>query len=451
MQKRLSEPNSKWKKRGLNKKAAKVKMGHGGTLDPLATGVLIIGVGSGTKSLQTFLDCTKTYETVVLFGADTDSYDRTGRILSKKSYDHITRESVEKALGQFRGKFEQIPPLYSALKMEGKPLYEYAREGKPIPREIVGREVEVTDLELLEWYEPGTHPHRWPTDEAEQSEKNLAEQVWRAGKQQATSKKMTPDEAEADLRAATAHESLKRKFDQRQDELVREIPNKHKRWKNIKEPALMSGALGQLPSSSIPGQTGKGSNLVSTPSPDAPLPWSDKGPPAARIRLTVTSGFYVRSFCHDLGAKVGSAAMMAELERSRQGAFALGKNCLEYGELAKGEKEWAPKVSELLADWKEKNPEPPKRQDAFRNDRNQRFSQKNRPETPANGEPSADRQPKKEQSEGSEARKRRNSSSGDEAEKPAAKTARVGEQSPNPEATAEKPKEDDSEWDGIKD
>ena len=104
----------------------KVKLGHGGTLDPLATGVLIVGVGSGTKALNQFLACTKTYETVVLFGAATDSYDVTGKVVAKAPFAHLTRTKVEEALAQFKGKIRQRPPIFSALKVKGKPLYEYA-------------------------------------------------------------------------------------------------------------------------------------------------------------------------------------------------------------------------------------------------------------------------------------------------------------------------------------
>lgn len=346
---RLKESGGQFKRRRQEKKATQVKMGHGGTLDPLATGVLILGVGTGTKQLSQFLDCTKAYETVVVFGASTDTYDRVGRVLSKRPYDHITKEKLLEALESFKGKQTQIPPLYSALKMNGKPLYEYAREGKPIPREIEGREVEVLEMELVEFYPPGTHNHRWPTEEASASERNLAEQVWRLKKQQETGKKLTPEEKEEDNQAVAAHESFKKKFEERQDNLIRDSP-KPPRQRNSKD-AMMSGALGALPQSAK--HSTKGSNLVQ-PAPDknTPPPWSDEGPPAAKIRLSVTSGYYIRSFCHDLGAKLDSAGLMAELCRTRQSDFTVGgTNCLEYDDLAKGEEVWGPQVADMLARW----------------------------------------------------------------------------------------------------
>ncbi|KAL8366780.1 hypothetical protein RB595_008770 [Gaeumannomyces hyphopodioides] len=363
------------KRRSKAKQKVQVKMGHGGTLDPLATGVLILGVGRGTKSLQNFLECTKTYETVVLFGASTDTYDRVGRILQRRSYDDVTRDKVEAALASFRGRYRQMPPLYSALKMNGKPLYEYAREGKPIPREIETREVEVTDLELVEWYEPGSHPHRWPIEEAGIAEKSLAERVWTAEQEQATGKKLTPEQEQEEDRAFAAHQSFKEMAEERQDMLIfdkqtgrkrkadgSDQPLSKKQMKREQRAAqrgaghqrpepMMSGALGELPPGGPP--KGRGSDLIpKPPAPDAPPPWSDKGPPACRVRMTVTSGFYVRSFCHELGEKVGSAAMMAELERSRQGDYVLGKdNCIEYDVLAKGESVWGPQVERILHTW----------------------------------------------------------------------------------------------------
>ena len=324
-------------------KEIQVKIGHGGTLDPLATGVLITGVGKGTKSLQNFLLCTKTYEAVVLFGTSTDTYDRVGKVLKRAPYEHITREMVEEALEQFRGKFKQLPPLFSALKMNGKPLYEYAREGKAIPKEIERRSVEVLELEMVEWLEGDTHPHKAPTDDADYADINIANKLWEQENAMPASGKTENEEA-------LERFDMKRKLSDAQDDLVFERPaSKHRKSESLQD-ATMSGGL-PPPSES-------------TPAPDptteeSPTPLV-KGPPAARLRMTVTSGFYVRSLCHDLGAAVGSGALMAELERTRQGDFEVGKNVLEYSDLAKGEEVWGPNVESMLDAWYEKENAPKK-------------------------------------------------------------------------------------------
>lgn len=326
---RLRESHNQRKRR--REKNIQVKIGHGGTLDPLATGVLIAGVGKGTKALQRFLLCTKTYEAVILFGTSTDSYDRVGKVIKNAPYEHVTKESVEKALEQFRGKFMQLPPLFSALKMNGKPLYEYAREGKPIPREIERREVEVLNLELIEWMEGGTHPHKAPEEHAAPAEINVAQKLWA---QEGALPATRPEETEG-------LESKKRKSSISQDDLVSDLPNpKHRKLSSTGE-AVMSGGLDAGTSASVAAG-------------DEVLPSATKGPPAAKLRMTVTSGFYVRSLCHDLGTAVGSAALMAELERTQQAQFELGKNVLEYSDLQKGESVWGPKVEAMLDEWHHK-------------------------------------------------------------------------------------------------
>ena len=321
-------------------KQIQVKIGHGGTLDPLATGVLITGVGKGTKALQNFLLCTKTYEAVVLFGASTDSYDRVGKILKKAPYEHITREMVEEALKQYRGKFMQLPPLFSALKMNGKPLYEYAREGKERPKEIERRPVEVLELEMLEWMEGGTHNHKAPTDEAGHAEINVANKLWKQESAMPANNKTEGEEALENF------EIKKRKLSDAQDDLVFERPASKHRKSESSQDTTMSGGLPPPLS---------GPTLV----PEATIEESSvNGPPAARLKMTVASGFYVRSLCHDLGAAVGSAALMAELERTRQAEFEVGKNVLEYEDLVKGEEVWGPKVEAMLDDWYEKENAP---------------------------------------------------------------------------------------------
>ncbi|KAI9064423.1 hypothetical protein FKP32DRAFT_1541134, partial [Trametes sanguinea] len=138
-----------------------VKIGQGGTLDPLADGVLVIGVGKGTKKLSEFLDCVKEYRTTCLLGCETDTYDSEGKQVRLAPWHHVTREQVEKTLDQFRGEIEQIPPIFSALKMDGMPLYEYARKGIPLPRPIEKRKVTVHELELVEWL-GSDHVFRFP-------------------------------------------------------------------------------------------------------------------------------------------------------------------------------------------------------------------------------------------------------------------------------------------------
>lgn len=331
------ENHNQQKRRKAEKKGNKVKIGHGGTLDPLATGVLITGVGKGTKSLQDFLLCTKTYEAVVLFGTSTDSYDRLGKVLRRAPYEHITKEMVEKELSQFRGKFKQLPPLFSALKMDGKPLYEYAREGKELPRKIERRDVEVLELELVEWMESGTHSHETPSEEAGHAEINIANKLW--------SQEGALPAGESVKESTDDFESKKRKLAESQDDLVSERPISKRKVATESQDATMSGGLVSPSADSTPVTEDV---VKETPAEEPP---KVKGPPAAKIRMTVTSGFYVRSLCHDLGTAVGSAALMAELERTRQGDFEVGINTLEYSDLEQGEKVWGPKVAQWLEEW----------------------------------------------------------------------------------------------------
>lgn len=233
------------------------KLGHGGTLDPLAAGVLIVGIGRGTKQLNKYLACTKTYDTVVLFGASTDSYDCTGAVTERADCKHVTRELVEAALGKFRGTIMQTPPIYSALKINGIKACEYVREGKELPRQLESREMHVDECTLLEWYEPGQH----------------------------------------------------------------DIP---------------------YPNENIPASA-----------------------PAVLSRLTVSSGFYVRSFAHDLGIACGSRSHMTSLRRTRQDIFTAVEKPLEttdlvsaltFADLDAGEQVWGAKLGPQLVSWVKANP-----------------------------------------------------------------------------------------------
>lgn len=127
------------------------KAGHTGTLDPFATGLLPLCFGEATKFAQDLLDADKTYETVVHLGVTTTTGDTEGEILDTREVD-VSRLQIEQALSQFTGDIQQIPPMYSALKRDGKPLYEYARAGVTLEREA--RAVSIHQLALIDFQSP---------------------------------------------------------------------------------------------------------------------------------------------------------------------------------------------------------------------------------------------------------------------------------------------------------
>jgi tRNA pseudouridine55 synthase len=132
--------------------ARALKVGHGGTLDPMASGVLPICVGEGTKLAPFLLDADKEYETTVRFGEETDTLDAEGQIVATAPVDGLDAAAVEAALASFRGTISQVPPMYSALKREGRPLYDYARAGETVER--APRQVRVHELTLMAFDPP---------------------------------------------------------------------------------------------------------------------------------------------------------------------------------------------------------------------------------------------------------------------------------------------------------
>ena len=110
------------------------RIGHGGTLDPMATGVLPVFVGRATRGVEFFEHAEKTYETVLLLGRTTDTQDVTGTVLAEKTV-RLSPADIENVLPRFRGDILQVPPMYSALKVNGKKLYELARKGQEVERQ----------------------------------------------------------------------------------------------------------------------------------------------------------------------------------------------------------------------------------------------------------------------------------------------------------------------------
>ena len=124
------------------------KIGHVGTLDPFATGLLIIGVNKGTKAITFFDDFTKEYVATIKLGVATDSMDLTGKEIDRKPVPSLSKDKVKEVLNSFLGKSKQLPPMTSAIHVDGQKLYKLAHQGKEVERPL--RDIEVLEIELLE-------------------------------------------------------------------------------------------------------------------------------------------------------------------------------------------------------------------------------------------------------------------------------------------------------------
>lgn len=123
----------------------KIKVGHAGTLDPLATGLLIICTGGATKKIDLYQGMEKEYRGTISFGASTPSFDAETEPDASYPYDHISPQMLEEVKAQFLGEIDQVPPLFSAIKVDGQPLYQKARQG--IAMEVKPRKVSIHSLE----------------------------------------------------------------------------------------------------------------------------------------------------------------------------------------------------------------------------------------------------------------------------------------------------------------
>ena len=125
------------------------KVGHAGTLDPIATGVLVLGIGTGVKVLEYLNDSTKEYIAKVKVGILTDTLDVTGNIIEEVKDFNLNKDRLEEVINSFKGRYDQVVPLYSSVKVSGERLYKYARKNKDV--ELPKREVEIFDIELLDF------------------------------------------------------------------------------------------------------------------------------------------------------------------------------------------------------------------------------------------------------------------------------------------------------------
>lgn len=275
-------------------KKTKIKVGHGGTLDPLASGVLIIGVGAGTKKLNYYLgECTKTYETRAVLGQSTTTGDSEGEVLTRTETDHVTLDGLKRAALKFVGKSKQTPPIYSALKVDGKPLYEYAREGIPLPKAIKARDIRVDLFEVHEDFGPDA--------------------------------KFQPIKVEPDADGNTVYGMLANNPTLNDlelffaDEFLAD-PQYSPEEKNTQiSPKLLD---------------------ASAP-PQADLP-------VFHATAAVGSGTYIRSLISDLGRAVGSSAFMVELVRVKQSDWELGKNVFKLSDFERDSRIWGPVLKRVF-------------------------------------------------------------------------------------------------------
>lgn len=139
----------------LRKSVPGTKVGHAGTLDPSATGVLPILIGRGTRIAEYLLEWDKEYRAVLRLGETTDTLDATGTVLERRSVEHVTEAVIRQVVSTFKGRIQQQPPMYSAVKVGGIPLYKSARKGRVVDR--ASREITIYELDILRIDVPDVH------------------------------------------------------------------------------------------------------------------------------------------------------------------------------------------------------------------------------------------------------------------------------------------------------
>ncbi|GMM28118.1 pseudouridine synthase [Martiniozyma asiatica (nom. inval.)] len=284
---------------GRRSKTTKLKMGHGGTLDPLAEGVLVIGIGSGTKKLGDYTNgSVKHYECVGLLGGSTTTGDSEGELLQKTGIN-ITKEMLTETREKMIGEIEQTPPIFSALKMDGKPLYEYAREGKPLPRNIKGRNVTIHDIKLYD--DSLNTDHEW--------------------------------------------NFLKSEKDQEGNSLVTQLAS---------NPTLNDH---DVPFSKKWLEKAEKENLKTDAAPVQPVAegvdYEKDGyrAPTLHFDAKVSSGTYIRSLLSDFARAMGSSSYMVKLVRWQQAEWDLKKNVFEIEDFEKYKSEiWLPVLEKVFVD-----------------------------------------------------------------------------------------------------
>lgn len=286
--------------RGLkdNRKRRKVpmmKVGHGGTLDPLASGVLVLGVGGGTTRLQSYLEGGKEYIASCELGYETDTLDAEGKLVKTAPWDHVkSMADVEAIVPKFIGKIEQVPPLYSAIRIDGKRLYELARKDsdKAEKLEIPKREVEVHDLKVGSSLEESVIRSGVVDGPRYREAAKLLEEAAEAAAAAAAAAKV--DDADGDAKGDSDDESGNKGKRNRRNK------RKQNNNKNKKKNLFNEGTV-----------------------PSIQLDSGDMELPRFSLSLKCGGGTYVRSLARDMGYELDTVATMTGLVRTRQGPFVL--------------------------------------------------------------------------------------------------------------------------------
>ncbi|ODV81603.1 pseudouridine synthase [Suhomyces tanzawaensis NRRL Y-17324] len=290
--------NKTWSKQKVEKKVRdlKVKIGHGGTLDPLASGVLVIGVGLGTKKLQHYLtECRKQYRTKALLGISTTTGDSEGEIITQNKIDHVTKQMITETGPKFVGNLKQTPPIFSALKINGLPFYEYARKGIPLPAPIKTREIQVHGLEI----------HEEDSLKVDHEFNRLQSQLDEDGKPKEHGLANNPTLNDSPLYFSSQY---------------LEKAEKEGLSTEVSKPKLLDE--GEILPEKLP---------------------------MIHFTADVSSGTYIRSLVSDFGRALESSAYMVELIRTAQSDWKLGKNVFTIEDFKnRDERIWGPVLKKVL-------------------------------------------------------------------------------------------------------
>lgn len=270
----------------------KLKVGHAGTLDPLATGVMLVCAGRTTKRIDELQAATKEYVATLRLGATTPSFDMEHPIDATYPTEHITRELVESVLQRFVGRIEQIPPAYSAVKVDGKRAYDLARKDKDIA--LKAKELVIDEIELLEYSNP------------------------------------TPDRADCPDSPPVLTEGREQLLLKAEDTSIlhlsgnRSLPSgceedgtKCSGWTRSggESGRVEPGRSGEDPSHPLPRTGLRNKAFLTSPA----LPDDTGAHPSLTLRIVCSKGTYIRALARDIGQALGSGAFLTALRRTRVG------------------------------------------------------------------------------------------------------------------------------------